>query len=164
MSNEKPQFSKEVRIIPWWAIGLAFVLFVGVQVLMYLYGFRHGPPPPPFPVRLLVTVFLGLLGAFLVLMVGYVNRDAKRRNMNSTLWTVLVIFIPNAIGFILYFVLRQPLLVQCPQCATATNPSFNYCPKCKFNLRPTCPQCQRAIEIGGAFCPYCAHELKGVTQ
>jgi hypothetical protein len=30
--------------------------------------------------------------------------------MNSLVWTLLVIFIPNGIGFIIYFLTRQPLL------------------------------------------------------
>jgi hypothetical protein len=156
--------SREIRIIPWWAYVVALVVFVGVQVLFHYLGFKREPHPPPIAFRTFFTLMMGTLGAFLALLIGYVNRDAKRRNMNSTLWTVLVIFIPNAIGFILYFLLRQPLLVECPQCHHMANPSFNFCPKCKFNLRPTCPACNRAIQAGDTFCPYCAHELKATTS
>jgi cytochrome bd-type quinol oxidase subunit 1 len=161
--KEESIFSREIRIIPWWAYVLAVVVFVGAQVLLHFLGFRREHNPPPFPFRVFFTVMMGCLVAFLALLIGYVNRDAKRRNMNSTLWTVLVIFIPNAIGFILYFLLRQPVLVQCPQCAERVNPNYNFCPKCKFHLRPTCPMCQRAIQPGDAYCPYCAHELKAAT-
>jgi len=163
MSEKKTQISEEIRLIPWWAFGLAVVLFVGIQVALHMFGFRGEHNPPPFPLRVLFPVLAGTIVAFVVLGVGYVNRDAKHRNMNSALWTVLVIFIPNAIGFILYFLLRQPLLVPCPQCGTLANSSFNFCPKCKYNLRPTCPACSRAIQAGNTFCPYCAHELKGAA-
>ena len=95
-----------------------------------------------------------------MLLIGYVNRDAKRRGMNYVLWTVLVIFIPNAIGYIIYFVVRQPIKGACPQCGATVNPGFNFCPKCKFLLHPACPQCHRGIEGGAAFCPYCSAELK----
>jgi hypothetical protein len=54
-----------------------------------------------------------------VLLIGYVNGDARRRGMRYVLWTLLAIFIPNAIGIILYFVLRDPLMRVCQQCGTA---------------------------------------------
>lgn len=164
MNEEKPQIGEEVRLIPWWAVAIALVLLVGSQVVIHWVLFPRQPNPPPIPLR----VFFGLMGggilAFFVLLVGYVNRDAKRRGMNVALWTLLVIFVPNAIGFIIYFLLRQPLMVNCPQCGTTVNPSFNYCPKCKHSLRPTCPQCQHAVRPGDTYCPYCARELEGVAR
>jgi RNA polymerase subunit RPABC4/transcription elongation factor Spt4 len=93
---------------------------------------------------------------------GYVNRDAKRRNMNSTLWTLLVIVLFPAylaIGFIIYFLVREPLPYTCPQCPATVNARFNFCPNCKYNLRPACPQCQREVFDDDKFCPYCATEL-----
>jgi predicted amidophosphoribosyltransferase len=101
--------------------------------------------------------------AFLTLLVGYVNRDAKRRGMSAALWTILVIFIPNAIGFILYFLMRQQLRVPCPGCGAALQPSANYCPSCGAHLRPVCPECRRAIEPGDKFCANCGHELRQGT-
>ena len=58
---------------------------------------------------LLIGMFLGAV----ILMIGYVNVDSKRRGMNSLLWTLLVIFVPKALGFIAYFLLRKPLLMPC---------------------------------------------------
>lgn len=162
MNEEKPQITEEVRVIPWWAIGLAIVFFAGLQVLMHLVIFPREPHPSPYGLRIFVGLMGGVVLAFFVLLVGYVNRDAKRRGMNTALWTLLVIFIPNAIGFIIYFLLRQPLMVKCPQCGAMATPSFNYCPKCKYNLRPTCPQCQHAVCAGDTYCPYCARALEGV--
>ena len=162
MNEEKPQIGEEVRLIPWWAIGLAVVIFIGFQVLMHTILARPEHHPPPLPLRTFFSIMGGAILAFLVLLIGYVNRDAKRRGMNTALWTLLVIFIPNAIGFIIYFLLRQPLMVKCPQCSSMAHPSFNFCPKCKYNLRPTCPSCRRAVQVGDTFCPYCARELEGV--
>jgi predicted amidophosphoribosyltransferase len=96
------------------------------------------------------------------LLLGYVIRDARRRRMNSAVWAVLVLLIPNAIGFIIYFLLRQPLLVKCPQCPAQVHPNFNYCPQCKYNLHPACPKCAHVVQAGDAFCPHCAYELKGL--
>ncbi len=159
MDAKKTQFGDEIRLVPWWAHTLAAVLLVGIPVLMQVIGFRREANPPPFPFQLLLGLLFGTLAAFLVLLIGYVNRDSKRRGMNSTLWTLLVIFIPNAIGFILYFLLRQPILIRCPQCGNPTNPDANYCSKCQFNLRPTCPTCKHAVSPDDRFCPFCAHEL-----
>jgi len=140
---------------------VAVLVFLGVQALLLLVAFRHDPHAPPVAVQVLIATLAGsVLGVFL-LLVGYVNRDAKRRGMNYVLWTVLVLLIPNAIGYIIYFVVRQPIMGVCPQCGAAVNPGFNYCPKCKCVLHPVCPQCHRTIEVGAKFCPYCSAELKG---
>ena len=80
--------------------------------------------------------------AIIILLVGYVNRDAKRREMNSTLWTILIVVLIPAYfvtGFIFYFLLRDPLPLDCPQCDATVSARFNYCPDCKFNLRPHAP-------------------------
>jgi hypothetical protein len=163
MVEEKPQISEEIRLIPWWAILLAVVFFVGIQFLLHLVIFPREPRPTPEPLRYVAGFLAGTALAFFTLLVGYVNRDARRRGMSVALWTLIVIFVPNAIGFIIYFLLRWPLLINCPQCGATLNPSFNYCPKCKFNLHPTCPECKHAVQIGDAFCPYCARGLKGAT-
>ena len=45
--------------------------------------------------------------AFLPLVIGvYVYRDAKRRNMNAPLWTIIAILAPSLIGFIIYLLVR----------------------------------------------------------
>ncbi|MFZ0960178.1 MAG: zinc ribbon domain-containing protein [Terriglobia bacterium] len=159
-SEGKFDFREEFRLIPKVMIGVAALLFFGIQALLILVVFRHDPHAPPMAVQVLVSILAGsVLGVFL-LLIGYVNRDAKRRGMNSVLWTFLVILVGNGIGFIIYFVVRQPIMGACPQCGAAVNRAFNYCPKCKFLLHPACPQCHRAIEVGATFCPYCSAELK----
>jgi len=160
MIEEKPHITEEVRLVPWWAVTLAVLIFVGMQILMHAVMFPREPNPPPVALRVFMGFMAGSFLAFLILLIGYVNRDAKRRGMNAKLWTVLVIFVPNAVGFVLYFLLRQPLLVTCPQCGAKVNPNFNFCPACKFNLRPVCPQCKREVRAGDRFCPHCAAALE----
>jgi RNA polymerase subunit RPABC4/transcription elongation factor Spt4 len=158
MSNAKTTLKNEIRLIPWWAYLLAVIVFIGFQVILG-FAWRHTPNPPPLPFQIFIRIVPGIIVGFLVLLIGYVNQDAKLRNMNRTLWTLLVIFIPNAIGFILYFLLRQPRSIACPQCGTLMNPKFNFCSNCKFSLHPICPNCQRAVDPGDKFCPHCSHEL-----
>ena len=164
MIEVKPNIVDEVKLIPWWAIGLAIALFAGLQLLMHVVLFPREPHPAPLAFRIFIGFMAGAALAFFVLLVGYVNRDARRRGMNVALWTVLVIFVPNAIGFIIYFLMRQPLRIACPKCEAMADPTFNFCPKCKFNLHPTCPECHRAVQAGDLYCPFCAKELAGVTS
>lgn len=158
MNGEKLSFGKEIRLVPWWAFLLAITIFACFQIIIGI-AWKHESNPPPIFVRYFITFVPGTLVAFFALLIGYVNQDAKRRGMSRTLWTLLVIFIPNAIGFILYFLLRKPITVVCPQCGTLASPAFNFCSNCKFNLRPTCPGCQHAVNPGDKFCPFCSREL-----
>lgn len=157
MNSQKSSLSKEIRIVPAWAYLLALGLFAGLQIILSLAWRLKGEPP--LPVQIFVRVVPATLLLVYGMLIGYVNLDAKRRGMNRTLWTLLVVFIPNAIGFILYFLLRKPVVTACPQCGALNNPEFNFCPKCKYNLRPTCPGCQHSVNPGDTFCPYCSREL-----
>jgi hypothetical protein len=151
-----PPVAERMRF-PWWLIALAVVGFLGVQALVH---FATLSDPPPLGVRIFLLPFAGLVVAFYILVAGYVNRDAKRRGMNSLVWTLLVIFIPNAIGFIIYFLTRRPVLLQCPQCSTHIEAGFTYCPRCSYKLTPTCPKCDRSVTITDVFCPYCGKALE----
>ena len=159
-SNEKFDIREEIRLIPKTMVLVAALVFAGTLALFFLLIFKHDPHPPVFPIQVSVALIAGSAMAFFALLVGYVNRDAKRRGMNHVLWTVLVLFIPNAIGYIIYFVVRQPITGACPQCSATVNPAYNFCPKCKFNLHPACPQCHRTIDLTATYCPYCSAELK----
>ena len=158
MNGQKASLSDEIRIIPWWAWTLAVVAFVCMQVVFHYIVPRHHDPPPPV-LRLWLGFVLGVVAAVWLLFVGYVNVDSGRRGMSRALWTVVVMFVPNALGFILYFFMRQPLQAMCPQCSTKVEKGFNFCPKCNFKLTPTCPNCQRTVQAGNVYCPYCGNTL-----
>jgi len=167
--NEQSQFRRELAIIPNIARVLAVIGFALVQVCLLVllphfapHMHMHGDMPPR-PILNLISILGGLFFASFILLVGYVNADTKRRGMNSLLWTLLVIFIPKAIGFIAYFLLRKPLLVesrQCPKCGAAAGGDFRYCPKCGYSFTPSCAQCGRPIAADYAWCPYCG---KGIA-
>ena len=67
------------------------------------------------------------------------------------------------LGFFIYFLMREPLPYNCPQCRATVGARFNYCPNCKCNLRPSCPQCKREVGELDKFCPYCATELNSAN-
>jgi hypothetical protein len=171
--KENLRFWSEFGIIPRWLIGLVVVLFFAAQGIALLINlkFNNGDIFPPefkddpvmasFMLGLLVTG-ISLVLATMIFLVTYVNRDASRRGMNSALWTILVLVLLPAwgpIGFIIYFLMREPLPYNCPQCGATVGARFNFCPSCKCNLHPSCPQCKREVVETDKFCPYCAYEL-----
>jgi RNA polymerase subunit RPABC4/transcription elongation factor Spt4 len=161
LQNEtRTGLTAEFKIIPAWAWALAAIAFVAAQWFLNIGIVHHADAPPAWS-RPLLGLLAGLAGGCYLLFIGYVNRDAKRRGMSPTLWTIVAIFIPNALGILLYFVLRQPLSSACPQCGHAVQTGFNFCPQCNCKLSPSCPQCQRVIGARDVYCPYCGTPQHG---
>ncbi len=176
-AKETTRFRDELRIIPKWIFALIIVLFIAAQAggLIGNFGFHAMSSPEgtlwPYPSNALLSglCVAGIILAasipisIFLLLSGYVYRDAKRREMNAALWTILVFILSPGtgwLGFIVYFLMREPLPYHCPQCAATVGARFNYCPNCQCNLRPSCPQCKREVGELDKFCPYCAFELK----
>jgi hypothetical protein len=82
------------------------------------------------PEALWFGLTFGVFTAAFFLALGYIYGDAKRRQMPAWAWVIAACFIPNLIGFILYFVFRGP-------------------------LRGPCSSCGRPIRCGEAFCSNC---------
>jgi hypothetical protein len=72
----------------------------------------------------------GTLAAAYFLLAGYVYTDAVRRSMPPIPWTALAVIVPNCVGFVLYFVLRKPILQPCPGCGRGVAPDLAFCPHC----------------------------------
>ena len=160
VTNEtQPTVSSEMKIIPPWAWVLAPIAFVCLQFVFNVIVARQ-PDAPPALARVVLGLLVGIVAGTYLLFVGYVNRDSKRRGMSSVLWTCVAFLIPNALGIILYFVLRQPVRNVCPQCGHAVQTGFNFCPQCNCKLSPNCPQCQRAVAVTDIYCPYCGNSLR----
>lgn len=154
------RFRDELRIIPRAAWTAAVLVFAGFFLFMFTWVIPHDPDLKLWPLwgRTLFSVIALPLFVY-VLLIGYVNGDAKRRGMRRVLWTLLAIFIPNAIGVILYFILRDPLLVPCRECGSMVRQGFAFCPKCGATLANACPQCRKATESGWTHCAYCGAKL-----
>jgi hypothetical protein len=150
----------EVKIIPRWAIALAVMAFVSMQYLYWVIwpAHRHHPTAVPFGVRFYFAFSGSVLMALYVLMVGYVSRDAPRRNMGTVFWT-LVCLIPGGIGSVLYFLLRLPIVSLCPSCGTRIQSEFHFCPQCAFQVSAACGKCYRGVRITDLFCVNCGHDL-----
>ncbi len=159
MNQAKSHFRGELAIIPTVARVVAVLAFVIMQVCLLGLLPHYERDIPPMPFMVLISVGGGIIVAIIILLIGYVNADAKRRGMNALLWTLLVIVVPKALGFLAYFLLRKPLLTPCPQCGTPVRADYAYCQKCGRGLRPFCCHCGRAISDDFVCCPYCGKPL-----
>ena len=155
------RFQDEMDIVPRPAFAIAVCVWLAFFLLMFLLPFAHDPEIRRWPVaaRIALSALPGLPLFFLALLVGYVYSDAKRRGMRYVMWTWLAALIPNAIGIILYFVLRDPLLQPCARCGDQARAGFAFCPKCGGPLSRACPQCRRAVEPGWTHCARCGAPL-----
>jgi hypothetical protein len=79
---------------------------------------------------ILISLAGGTLACAYFLLAGYVYVDAVRRGMPPIPWTALAVVIPNCVGFVLYFVLRKPILHPCPGCDRGVAPDAAFCPHC----------------------------------
>jgi RNA polymerase subunit RPABC4/transcription elongation factor Spt4 len=152
---------EELRVIPRtaWAIGIVFYL-MGSTLICFV-AFPRDPEASRLPLAVQIAFAYGFFLVLFawVLLIGYVYADARRRGMRYVLWTWLAILVPNAIGILLYFVLRDPLPKTCPQCAALVGANHVFCPSCGTPMQPTCPSCGRGVEPGWSNCPHCGAKL-----
>jgi len=149
------RFLDEVRTVLYeiWPLAL---LFSGFILLMFIFerGYFSAMLLPGDPAmrewsvagQIAFATVPALLAFAYVLLVGYINNDAKRRGMRHIVWTRLAIFIPYGLGGVLYFILRYPLQIPCPKCRVRARTNYAFCPHCGTDLRPqkqrnlgTCP-------------------------
>jgi hypothetical protein len=156
------RLKEEMKLIPrgaWAAAGLAYVLFVAtVSVTIVPRDEGLSSMPPLF--KVFFVIVMPLFVATYTLLVGYVNGDARRRGMRHMMWTLLAIFVPNAIGIILYFVLREPPARLCERCGASARGTFSYCPSCGSAMARICPACGKPSEEAWSHCPHCGAGLR----
>lgn len=160
------RFEQEWAIVPktarWLAI-FAGLCFTGLMATVFLLpALAAGDSRAMLALTpiFLLTIAVGAVPlAAWVLLIGYVHADAGRRGMNALLWTLLAIFIPSAVGIILYFILREPIAVPCPSCGAPARKGHAYCASCGAAVRRACPQCRQAVEPSWRNCPSCGAAL-----
>ena len=148
--------SQRTQVIPpltWW---IAALVFLAMFMLMnFMIPWNRDVPQA---VRILIAVPPLLMAGWTVVL-GYVYGDARRRGMRYVMWTLLAVFIPNGLGVILYFILREPMPSYCSKCGTSTKQGHAFCPVCGANVLPACPQCHRAGQPGWSHCAWCGAKL-----
>jgi hypothetical protein len=76
------------------------------------------------------ALVLGSALAIWLLCLGFVFADARRRDMRSVLWVLVAALFPHLLGFLLYFVLRQPIAAICTHCGRTVSAHQRFCSWC----------------------------------
>jgi RNA polymerase subunit RPABC4/transcription elongation factor Spt4 len=143
------------RLIPVTAWVLAVLFFLGA-VISCVVAVMNTTNQAAFGFPIAVGLFIA---AIFTVIAGFVYGDARRRGMRYVMWTWLVILIPNGIGIILYFILRDPIPNHCTNCGAAMNHRYGFCPHCGTANAPACGQCHKVVESGWSHCAFCGARL-----
>jgi cytochrome bd-type quinol oxidase subunit 2 len=155
------KLTEELRIVSPIAWVITVLMYAGFATLL---AFVTGNDPnisqwPPAG-RWLFSLSIPLIMAIYVILIGYVNADARRRGMRYVVWTLLAIFVPNALGIILYFVIRDPLMTPCAACGIPAKQGFAFCPACGAPMAHACPSCRRAVDPQWSHCVACGAKVQ----
>ena len=112
-------------LIPAGAKILAAFAFTTIVFLLFWF-FDHRT----IEFGTLMGLGLGTIVAATILLAGYVYADASQRGMPPVPWTLLAVLVPNGIGFVLYFLLRKPVVHPCSRCGNGVPSDAAFCPGC----------------------------------
>jgi Phospholipase_D-nuclease N-terminal len=112
-----------------WAL-----VIVGCAVLIGLlvgyHAANHGEGLRTMSIFSSAALFGGALAAIWLVCLGFVFADARRRGMRPVLWVLVAALFPHLLGFLLYFVLRQPIASPCARCGQAIALNQQFCAGC----------------------------------
>ena len=141
---------RELAVVP--RIGVLISL---LAALLAAAGWSFAAQGFPIVLRLLLGAGWVLLFFGYGLLVSYIYGDARRRGMRHVLWTVIAAAVPNGLGIIAYFLLREPPLRPCAACGAGVKRGFAVCPRCGAAVAETCAACRRALDPSWSHCAHC---------
>jgi hypothetical protein len=137
------KFRRFLSVVPKPARTGAPILVACAALIGLIVGFPPGKPDglsafgaslhiPGSIAGLGFGLLVGTFMAVWVICLGYVYGDARRRVMPPVLWTLVAIFIPNLLGFLLYFAMRRPIALPCTYCGQAITANQRFCSWCGY--------------------------------
>jgi RNA polymerase subunit RPABC4/transcription elongation factor Spt4 len=145
---------RELAVAPRAGVVASAVLAL-IPAVLFAVVTRGGP----LPLRIAGVVGFGLFVFVYGFLVSYVYGDAKRRGMRHRVWTLVAALVPNGLGFLAYFLLREPVLRRCGACGAAARRDLAFCPQCGSPLAGACPACRRPVEAHWSHCAHCGTTL-----
>ncbi len=128
--NTRPFFQVVPKSVQLWAwITVIGAVITGMSVGVWATAAHHASLWT-IPLYGAAGLFIGTLFATWLLGLGFVFADARRRAMQPVLWVLVAILIPHLLGFLLYFVLRQPLASPCGHCGQTIPSGQRFCSWC----------------------------------
>src|SRR5262249_55779650 len=149
---------RELAVAPPTGVAIAALAALAATVAFSLpaQGF-------PLPARVALCAVIAVLLFVYFFLVAYIYGDARRRGMRHVLWAVVATVVPNALGIIAYFLLREPLLQPCPACGALGRSGFAFCTRCGAPLARTCASCRRPLEPGWSHCAHCGAPVSSAS-
>jgi len=114
------------QLIPGAAKVLAAGVFLAITALCSWFFDEH----TAIGLGTVIGAGFGAIAAAFILLAGYVYADSSRRGMPPLPWTALALLVPNGVGFVLYFLLRKPILHPCFNCGCGVAPDAAFCSRC----------------------------------
>ena len=137
--KHRPFLSVVPKAIQIWALVL---VGAAVSIALVIGGWTAGAGARAGEVLSTMSLFGGVALLFSSVMavwllgVGFVYADARQRAMRPVPWVLAVIFFPHLLGFLLYFVMRQPITAICIRCGMAVSPYQRFCSWCGTSQIP----------------------------
>lgn len=116
------------------AVQIWSLVIAGCAVLIGLGAGYHeaqqGPGLRAMSIYASAGLFGGMVIAAWLLCLGFVFADARRRGMRPFLWVLVATLFPHLLGFLLYFVMRQPIGSTCSHCGRTIPLNQRFCSWC----------------------------------
>jgi hypothetical protein len=116
----------------WASVVLACAVLIGLVV-----GYKtanQGAVLPTMSADGSAGLVVGTGLAIWLVCLGFVFADARRRAMRPVPWVLVAGLFPHLLGFLLYFVLRQPIASTCTQCGKTVSLQQPFCSWCGASL------------------------------
>jgi zinc-ribbon domain len=127
--NIRQSLSVVPKAVQIWSLVIA-----GCAVLIGLGVGYHEAQPGTALRTMSIYASAGLFGGVVIaawlLCLGFVFADARRRAMRPFLWVLVAGLFPHLLGFLLYFVLRQPIASACSHCGRTIPLNQRFCAWC----------------------------------
>jgi magnesium-transporting ATPase (P-type) len=123
--NHRISFEKYI----FWTITLVVLVSSSGLVYMMLPAWNEVMSEDPVWYVVAGSLIVLLLSMYTVIAI-FIYKDATRKKMNVWLWVTAVIYVPNFIGLLLYFIVRRQHARRCTRCGGSMGKDFEYCPYC----------------------------------
>ena len=121
------------KAVRFWALAIgASIVLIGLAVSYHAAEQAAGPAAGlrTFSKYGSAAIVGAVVTATWILGLGFVYADARLRAMRAVLWVLVAALFPHLLGFLLYFVMRQPIPSTCSHCGRAIPSLQPFCSWC----------------------------------
>ena len=113
---------------------------------------------------MMMAILLIVVG-IIVALGAFVYRDAPKHGMARWPWILIVCFVPNLMGLIVYLIVRSNnKKTKCINCGKEIEGDFTICPYCKHDMSLKCNHCGKKVSSEWTVCPYCTNNLNNKIE